>query len=91
MIRLWDVFFAEGSEYLFKVAVAVLTLAHDHLLTLEFDEIITFLKQKQSYVHLSPEAIIRVADSLWVIDGALLAKFEERYNSPKRSVFRLET
>jgi len=42
--RIWDVYFVEGNEYLFKVGLAILRQFQEQLLKMDFEEIIIFLK-----------------------------------------------
>lgn len=93
VVRLWDVFLAEGNEFLFKVALAVLKLSHDELLPLPFEHVITHLKSKQdALLAVSADFLIKLADAYSRnIDKQTLEALELRYNSPKKSIFRLET
>eukprot|EP01087_Luapelamoeba_hula_P012106 TRINITY_DN3364_c0_g1_i1.p1 TRINITY_DN3364_c0_g1~~TRINITY_DN3364_c0_g1_i1.p1 ORF type:complete len:551 (-),score=113.85 TRINITY_DN3364_c0_g1_i1:84-1736(-) len=91
-IRLWDVFFVEGTEFLFKIALAILAIHQDQLLTLPFEEILTFLKNKETHHSLDGELLIRTADTMQVVDKEFLDDLEQRFkNPPKTSIFRIET
>lgn len=102
---------AEGNEYIFKVALAVLKvrlssvdfdwklrithicqLFHDDLLPLPFEHIIAYLKQKQNRLTVPPSFLIKLADAYSrSVDKPTLDALAVRYNSPKKSIFRLET
>jgi len=91
VVRLWDIFFVEGVEYLFKVALAVLTIYQEELLVLSFEGVVKFLKDKErNSVELDAEALIRVAEGMWCVDKEALERLEDRFNNPTTSIFRIE-
>lgn len=90
--RLWDIFFVEGVEYLFKVALAVLTIFQEELLLLSFEGIVKFLKDRErNNVELDADQLIRVAETMWCVDKDSLDRLEDRFNNPTTSIFRIET
>jgi len=91
VVRLWDVYLEEGNEYLFKIALAILKLSHDELLHLPFEQIIFHLKSRQGLVTVPADLVIKLADSSTIVNKQLLDSLELRYNTPKKSIFRLET
>ena len=72
---------------------SLLQLSHDELLPLPFEHIITHLKSKQdALLAVSADFLIKLADAYSRnIDKQTLEALELRYNSPKKSIFRLET
>jgi len=58
--RIWDILFLEGEDYLFKIGLAILKISERDLLTLEFEEIMIYLKNKTITLDIS---LIKVADS----------------------------
>jgi hypothetical protein len=72
---------------------SLLQLSHDELLPLPFEHVITHLKSKQdALLAVSADFLIKLADAYSRnIDKQTLEALELRYNSPKKSIFRLET
>jgi hypothetical protein len=68
-------------------------LSHDDLLPLPFELVITHLKSKQDDLLSVPvDFLIRLADAYSrSVDKQTLEDLEIRYNSPNKSIFRLET
>jgi len=58
--RIWDIMFLEGSDYLFKVALAILKIYELDLLALDFEDIMLYLKNRTGTLD---ETLLKVADS----------------------------
>jgi len=58
--RIWDIMFLEGSDYLFKVALAILKTYELDLLALGFEEIMLYLKNRTGTLDVT---LLKVADS----------------------------
>lgn len=41
--RIWDVYFRDGEEFLFKAALGILRMYEPKLLTMDFDDCVEFL------------------------------------------------
>lgn len=52
VLRIYDVVIAEGLESILKFALNLMIQNHDHLLTLTFDDLLNFLKEKLFYCYL---------------------------------------
>jgi len=73
--RIWDVFFLEGSDYLFKVGLAILKICEADLLQLDFESIMLYLKNKVCGLDSN---LLREADSFQDI-ASKLEKLDEEY------------
>lgn len=71
--RIWDVFFVEGVNYLLNLALAILKIAEPHILKLNFEETILYLKER-GYHTLVNKSIFKLADTF---DVKLIMKFIE--------------
>jgi len=58
--RVWDIFFLEGMNIIFKLALAILKTSENDLMLLKFEDIIVYLKEKTSTIN--DVSIIEVAD-----------------------------
>ncbi len=88
VVRIWDIFLAEGAEYLFKVALAILSLSHDELMSMNFEQTVKYLKAKEK--PFGADEIIRVAEDMWCVDKEALEALEDKFKNPKTSIFRIE-
>lgn len=71
--RIWDVFLIEGVDYLMNLALAILKIAEIHLLKLNFEQTILYLKER-GYHTLITQSIFKLADTF---DVKLIMKFIE--------------
>merc|ERR1719324_1954741 len=62
VIRVWDIFLAEGVKIIFRIALALLKLNQEALLSESFEQILQTLKQAPSRVE--SDALIQVALSI---------------------------
>jgi len=42
-VKIWDIFFLEGFQYIFNIALAILKVSEEDLLKLKFEDIILYL------------------------------------------------
>lgn len=61
--RIWDVFFLEGLDYLLKIAMAILKISEEHVLKLNFEKTLMYLKER-GYNTVIDETIFNIADSM---------------------------
>lgn len=61
--RIWDVFFLEGLDYLLKIAMAILKISEEHVLKLNFEKTLIYLKER-GYNTVIDETIFNIADSM---------------------------
>merc|ERR1719262_2163448 len=62
VVRVWDIFLAEGVKIIFRIALALLKLNQETLLNESFEQILQTLKQAPSRVE--TDALIQVALSI---------------------------
>lgn len=80
-LRVWDMFFYEGSRYLLRVALGILKLAAAEICSMEFDEIIVYLKEFSTTLG---EQLIYVADSFEDFEG-IVEELEDKYDPERDS------
>mmetsp|Transcript_18991 Transcript_18991/g.54458 ORF Transcript_18991/g.54458 Transcript_18991/m.54458 type:complete len:347 (+) Transcript_18991:142-1182(+) len=81
MVRVWDIFLAEGIKIVFRVALAILTLQQDELFKESFEAILHRLKC--SATTLKAEALVCTALSIKIPIG-VLKELESEYNDNRR-------
>merc|ERR1712061_551972 len=69
VVRVWDIFLAEGVKIIFRIALALLKLNQEALLNESFEQILQTLKQAPSRVE--SDALIQVALSIKLKNKAL--------------------
>ncbi|KYR02448.1 RabGAP/TBC domain-containing protein [Tieghemostelium lacteum] len=77
--RLLDVFFIEGRFYLHRLSLSILKCYEKHLMTLEFEDAVEFLKRLGYQI--DPNALLKVADS-FAIPVQLIESFEAEFVHP---------
>jgi len=86
-VRIWDVFLAEGTTWLLKVALAILRLHQDRLLTFQtIEPLVEYLKQAPAAV--DPDALVRSADELSFVTAELVCQLKGEFNHPSMSSAR---
>uniref|UniRef100_A0A1B0CM39 Putative ypt/rab gtpase activating protein n=1 Tax=Lutzomyia longipalpis TaxID=7200 RepID=A0A1B0CM39_LUTLO len=77
--RIMDVFLSEGMEFIFKVALALLTLGKDTLLSLDMEAMLKyFQKELPQRVESDPEGLFALAYSI-KINTKKMKKMEKEY------------
>ncbi|XP_055711070.1 ecotropic viral integration site 5 ortholog isoform X3 [Phlebotomus papatasi] len=77
--RIMDVFLSEGMEFIFKVALALLTMGKDTLLSLDMEAMLKyFQKELPQKVESDPEALFSLAYSI-KINTKKMKKMEKEY------------
>eukprot|EP00357_Protocruzia_adherens_P028219 CAMPEP_0114996664 /NCGR_PEP_ID=MMETSP0216-20121206/14450_1 /TAXON_ID=223996 /ORGANISM="Protocruzia adherens, Strain Boccale" /LENGTH=344 /DNA_ID=CAMNT_0002360921 /DNA_START=36 /DNA_END=1070 /DNA_ORIENTATION=- len=82
VVRIWDVFLAEGDKILFRVSMAILKLYHDEFLTMSFDKIMKKFKAIPS--ELDAERLLQVAFSV-KLTRKKLAEIDKEYEENRDS------
>eukprot|EP01105_Mastigella_eilhardi_P022081 TRINITY_DN5406_c0_g2_i1.p2 TRINITY_DN5406_c0_g2~~TRINITY_DN5406_c0_g2_i1.p2 ORF type:complete len:176 (-),score=57.84 TRINITY_DN5406_c0_g2_i1:38-565(-) len=80
-VHIWDVFFVEGLQWLFKVALAILRLNQDQLLTMDFEAVVEHLKSVVR--RLDPGMLIKVADTMDMVTPQRLVELKQEFKHPK--------
>merc|ERR1712151_332277 len=62
VVRVWDIFLAEGVKIIFRIALALLKLNQESLLSQSFEQILQTLKQAPSRIE--SDVLIRVSLSI---------------------------
>eukprot|EP01094_Clydonella_sp_ATCC50884_P027292 TRINITY_DN7794_c0_g1_i1.p1 TRINITY_DN7794_c0_g1~~TRINITY_DN7794_c0_g1_i1.p1 ORF type:complete len:449 (+),score=199.62 TRINITY_DN7794_c0_g1_i1:50-1396(+) len=78
VIRIFDVFLAEGARVLFRVSLALLKSMAGDLVTLDLEGIMERLKNISKYVTVSPDEIINIAMS-FKIPSKKIERLEKEY------------
>ncbi|KAM7349550.1 ecotropic viral integration site 5 isoform 2-T14 [Cochliomyia hominivorax] len=82
--RIMDVFLSEGMEFIFKVALALLLLGKDTLLSLDMEAMLKFFqKELPKKVEADPEAFFQLAYSI-KINTKRMKKMEKEYQDVKK-------
>lgn len=82
--RVMDVFLSEGMEFIFKVALALLTLGKEQLLCLDMEAMLKFFqKELPGKVEADPEAFFNLAYSM-KINTKRMKKMEKEYSDLKK-------
>ncbi|CEM03410.1 unnamed protein product [Vitrella brassicaformis CCMP3155] len=81
MVRVWDIFLAEGIKIVFRVALATVTLQQDELFKESFEAILHRLKC--SPTTLKAEALVQTALSIKIPIG-VLRELESEYDDNRR-------
>ncbi|TMW48349.1 hypothetical protein DOY81_006575 [Sarcophaga bullata] len=82
--RIMDVFLSEGMEFIFKVALALLLLGKDTILTLDMEAMLKFFqKELPKKVEADPEAFFQLAYSI-KINTKRMKKMEKEYQDVKK-------
>lgn len=77
--RIMDVFLSEGMEFIFKVALALLTMGKDTLLSLDMEAMLKyFQKELPQKVESDPEGLFSLAYSI-KINTKKMKKMEKEY------------
>ena len=84
--RIWDVFLVEGIAYLLKVALAVVAIYHDRLLTLGFEQLIATLKRAPE--ELDTQQVVRTADQMTFVTGKFVCDLKSEFNHPSMAAAR---
>lgn len=72
-LRIWDVFFYEGVKVLFRVGLAVMSLAEQEIAKADEVEFMTILKQLPSSISLDPDAFMMKALAIPITEKQILA------------------
>ncbi|ORX68475.1 RabGAP/TBC [Linderina pennispora] len=81
-MRLFDVVFAEGLDFLLRVSIAVLQRSQTRLLSLQFEPILQYLNEGPLfafYVHASKAQLVRDANKITAVTPKALQKLRKRY------------
>ncbi|XP_065363590.1 ecotropic viral integration site 5 ortholog isoform X2 [Calliphora vicina] len=82
--RIMDVFLSEGMEFIFKVALGLLLLGKDTLLSLDMEAMLKFFqKELPKKVEADPEAFFQLAYSI-KINTKRMKKLEKEYQDVKK-------
>lgn len=77
--RVMDIFLSEGMEFIFKMALAMLVLGKDSLLSLDMEAMLKFFqKELPEKVAADPEALFNIAFSI-KINTKRMKKMEKEY------------
>ena len=85
VLRIWDIFFAEGKNIIYRIALAILKLNQEKLLTCDLDGIFNTIKQYSN--NCDAELLIKTALS-YKFSGKLVEKFEEEFRENPREEFK---
>jgi hypothetical protein len=80
VLRVWDVFIAEGWKIVFRVAIALLKVYEQHLLSCDMEAISDFFKAMPASV--DPDKIMQEAISI-PLRTKLLDKLEKQYHAER--------
>ena len=80
ILRVWDVLLFDGFSFVHQVALAILKVAQKDLLKLNFDELLLFLKDIDTYLskNITPEQFISICLEYKV--SARITKLSKTYN-----------
>eukprot|EP00727_Mastigamoeba_balamuthi_P007947 m51a1_g3773 hypothetical protein (366) ;mRNA; f:142843-144046 len=85
--KVWDVFLVEGLVWLFKVALAILSLERDQLLKRNFEELLEYMRTAPGLI--DGATLLRTANDMSVVTPALVAELRAEYSHPSMASTRL--
>lgn len=82
IIRIMDMFLAEGMNVVFRVSIAILKLMQKELLKYQFDDVVLRLKNLNKYLTVSPDELIACAAEFTLSDKRM-DKLSREYETNK--------